>query len=102
MPSIVDMIAQTEQEAEKLRSDALTEAKALIDEARAEADADIASAQADVRREILLRRENAANTGERLAQEIIAMRKKESAHNCEESGKHIDRAVKYIIERLTV
>ena len=102
MPSIVDLIAQTEESAEKLKSEAAQKAKTIVSKANDDAEEAQAQAQSDVRRELMLRKENARHTGEKLAQEIMADRKKESMANCAQARKSIDKAVKFIIERLSV
>ena len=102
MPSIVDMIAQTEESAERIKNEAQAKAKSLVNRAKDEAEESIREAREDARRELLLRRENARHMGEKLAQEIKESREAESASNANEAKKHLDKAVKFIIERLSV
>lgn len=102
MPSIVDLIAQTEEAAEKIKADAQQRAKAILAKANDDADDAVAQAQSEVRKELMLRRENARHTGEKFAHEIEENRRKESMSNCAEARKSIDKAVKYIIERLSI
>lgn len=102
MPSIVDMIARTEAEADAIRTEAAQKAKSIIADSTAEAEAEVAAAQERVRKDIVLRRENANHTAEKLRQDILAAKSKETQHKCQLAQGNVDKAAKFIIERLSV
>ena len=101
MPSVVDMIAQAERDAEKIKAEARQKAKSMVETEESLAEADIEKATENAQKEILFRRENARNAGNQAASEIIAAREKESRDHCAHAQQYKEEAVRSIIERLT-
>lgn len=101
MPSIVDMIAQAENEAENIRKEAQEKAKALISEASDDCAKNERLAAEEVRRLMLFRKESARHSADVLCADIISKRRAESEQNAQVAEKNTDKAVKYIIERVT-
>ena len=101
MASIVDMIAQAENEAENIKNKAIEDSKKRISEANEECEKAEKAALAEVRQLMLLRRESAEHSGAALASDIIELKEKESSKAALQAEKNIDKAVKFIIERVT-
>ena len=101
MPSIVDMIAQSENEAENIRKEAQEKAKALISEASDDCAKNERLAAEEVKRLMVFRKESAHHSADALCANIISKRRAESEQNAHVAEKNTDKAVKYIIERVT-
>lgn len=102
MPSIVDMIADAENKAETIKAEALAKAKERVAMALSECEKAEKSASAEVKQMLLIRRENALHSAARLSSEIIASRAKETQNNCAVARRELDKAAKYIIERVVL
>lgn len=100
MPSIIDMIAQAENEAESIRKQAQGRAKALISETGDECAKNEKLALEEVRRLMIFRRESAHHSAETLCADIMSKRRAEAEKNAQVAEKNTDKAVKYIIERV--
>lgn len=102
MPSVVDMIAGAEKEAEQIRFEADARAKEIVSNTREECERAEKNARDEVKKMMVVRGENARNAAARLSAEIMEQRLRESENNCTLSERNLDKAAKYIIERVTV
>lgn len=101
MPSVVDMIAQAEAQAESINAEAAKTAQEIVSQA-VEAAAEAESlATAEVKRLHVLRKESAMHNAEILRKDILDKKSKAAQENARHAEQNIDKAVKYIIERIT-
>ncbi|MEG1560424.1 MAG: hypothetical protein RRY79_00620 [Clostridia bacterium] len=101
MSSIIDMVANAETEAAKIRALGAEEASALIFNANAEAKRQIALSKTKSKDYTISRREQSDRQGRRVYLDIQTSKLKDADAFCIGASANIEKSVSYIVERIT-
>ncbi|MEG1547501.1 MAG: hypothetical protein RR232_04770 [Clostridia bacterium] len=101
MPSIIDKISQTEDNAAQLKKQAILEARERIAAAEQERVKRTVAARDESRETLAAAAESAEAEGKCLAAQITAENATKADALCESAQKNTSKAVAYILERVT-
>ncbi len=101
MRSVIEEIAQAEQQAEEIRQNAAVQARDLTLKARQEAEQAIASLENDARAELQAELETAKQQGEKLSSELLNQMEQEAKEVCANAAGRLNQAVSYLMSKVT-
>ncbi|MDR1620682.1 MAG: hypothetical protein LBS18_08495 [Clostridiales bacterium] len=100
MHSIIEEITLVEQQANKLRQDAVAAAREQVAAARIKKEKELAALDEDLRLKLDEAVRQAEQQGESASAEILQKRADESKAACDKARAHMPAAVDYIMERV--
>ena len=101
MRSVIEEIAQAEQQAEEIRQNAAVQARELTQKAKQDAlDARVAL-ENDERATLAAALETAKQQGERISNELLAQMELEADAVCKSASDKLDKAVSYLLDKVT-
>lgn len=101
MRSVIEEIAQAEQQAEEIRQSAALQARELTLKAKQNAEQALSKLESDARAELLLELETAKRQGEQISNELLAQMAKEAEEACNLAGSRVNQAVSYLLDKVT-
>ena len=101
MRSVIEEIAQAEQQAEEIRQNAAALARELTQKAKQDAVESLASLESDERAALASALETAKQQGERISKELLADMEQEADAVCNAASAKLDQAVSYLLDKVT-
>lgn len=101
MRSIIEEIAAAEQRADEIRQNAATQARELTQKAKEDAQKALSQLESEERDTLQAGLETAKLTGEKLSGEMLVTMEQESDALCADAEKRLDKAVSYLVDKVT-
>ena len=101
MRSVIEEIAQAEQQAEEIRQSAAVQARELTQKARQDAVESLAKLESDERVALASALETAKQQGEQISGELLKQMEREADAVCKAASAKLDQAVSYLLNKVT-
>ena len=101
MRSVIEEIANAEQQAEEIRQNAALQARERTLQAKEDAQKALSRLESEARETLQAEQEKAKLEGERLSSDMLAQLEQEADALCANANTRLDKAVSYLVDKVT-
>ena len=101
MRSVIEEIANAEQQAEEIRQNAALQARERTLQAKEDAKKALSQLENEARETLQAEQEKAKLEGERLSSDMLAQLEQEADALCANANTRLDKAVSYLVDKVT-
>ena len=101
MRSVIEEIANAEQQAEEIRQNAALQARERTLQAKEDAQKALSQLESEARETLQAEQEKAKLEGERLSSDMLAQLEQEADALCANATTRLDKAVSYLVDKVT-
>jgi len=101
MRSVIEEIANAEQQAEEIRQNAAVQARERTLQAKEDAQKALSQLESEARETLQAEQEKAKLEGERLSSDMLAQLEQEADILCANANSRLDKAVSYLVDKVT-